>query len=244
MKTMMTATNSINDNIISLNEENHTYSLNKSNIEFVSVTTYIGEFFEKFDQQKIAEKLVRTNIKYSGRTVEDVIAGWNELRDYGTLVHKQIEDDVNGVAKALDVKAKHGVTWLDNFLENRDYDLYVEKIIFSKESRLAGTMDVLIKIKDSNEYIIIDWKTNKKIDTRSFKNKKGIHPITSNVEDCKYNVYAFQLSLYRYILEEYYGLNIKQQIIAHINDYGVNTYLPPYYKGHIEAMLELRKDNN
>ena len=197
MKATMTLTNSIDDNIISLNEENHTYSLQKSNIEFVSVTTYIGEFFEKFDQQKIAEKLVRTNIKYSDRTVEDVIAGWNELRDYGTLVHKQIEDDVNGAAKALDVKAKHGVTWLNNFLENRDYDLYVEKIIFSKESRLAGTMDVLIKIKDSNEYIIIDWKTNKKIDTRSFKNKKGIHPITSNIEDCKYNVYAFQLSLYR-----------------------------------------------
>ena len=72
----------------------------------------------------------------------------------------------------------------------------------------------------------------------------GNHPITSNIEDCKYNVYAFQLSLYRYILEEYYGLNIKQQIIAHIDDYGVNSYLPPYYKGHMEELAKLRKDNN
>ena len=123
-------------------------------------------------------------------------------------------------------------------------DLHVEIIIYSEELKLAGTLDILIRLKDSDEYIIIDWKTNKKIDTRSFNGKTGTHPITSNIEDCKYNVYGFQLSLYRYILEKYYGLKVKQQIIAHVNDYTVDSYLPPYHKGHMDAITELRKENN
>ena len=235
--------NSIHDNSISLNEKDHTYHLDDSNIDFTSVTTYIGDFFEKFDQLKIAEKLIRTSPKYAHLSIEELIEDWNKARDYGTLVHKEIENHINSVSEATEIKAKNAVLWLNNFLEDKEYDLHVEKIIYSKELKLAGTMDVLIKIKDTDEYIIIDWKTNKKIDTRSFNNKMGTHPITSNIEDCKYNVYAFQLSLYRYILEEYYGLKIKQQIIAHIDDYSVNSYLPPYHKGHMEAISNLRKDS-
>ena len=235
--------NSLDDDIISLNEKTHIYSLQDSNIDFTSVTTYIGEFFEKFDQQKIAAKLIQTNIKYAHLTVEELISEWDKSRDYGTLVHKQIEEHVNGLSQASDMKAKNAVLWLNDFVKNKNCDLLVEKIIFAKELCLAGTMDVLIRLKDSNEYIIIDWKTNKKIDTKSYRNKKGTHPITSNIDDCKYNIYAFQLSLYRYILEEYYGLTINQQIIAHITDYSVDAYLPPYYRGHIEALVKLRNVN-
>jgi len=233
--------NSIDDKNISLNEEEHIYSLDNSNIQFTSVTTYISDFFEKFDQLKIANKLIKTSMKYAHRTLEDIIADWDKSRDYGTLVHKQIEDHFNGVAEASDVKAKHGVRWLNEFIQGRECDVHVEKIIFSEDLKLAGTMDVLIRLKDTDEYIIIDWKTNKKIDKRSFRNKMGTHPITSNIEDCKYNVYAFQLSLYRYILETYYNLKIKQQIIAHIDDSSVKAYLPPYHRGHMEAITSLRK---
>ena len=236
--------NDINDNSISLDEENHVYSLENRNIDFTSVTTYISDFFEKFDQIKVANKLIKTSMKYAHRSVEDIIEDWNKSRDYGTLVHKQIEDHINGVLDATDAKAKHGVEWLKNFINDRDCNVHVEKIIFSEDLGLAGTMDVLIHLPESDEYIIIDWKTNKKIDTRSFRNKMGTHSITSNIEDCKYNVYAFQLSLYRYLLETYYGLRIKQQIIAHIDDYRVNAYLPPYYKGHMEAIANLRKGSN
>ena len=233
--------NNINDNSISLDEESHVYSLKNRDIDFTSVTTYISDFFEKFDQIKVANKLIKTSMKYAHRSVEDIIEDWNKSRDYGTFVHKQIEDHVRGLEDATDAKAKHGVEWLKNFINDRNCDVHVEKIIFSEDLRLAGTMDVLIYLPESDEYIIIDWKTNKKIDTRSFRNKMGTHPVTSNIEDCKYNVYAFQLSLYRYLLETCYGLKIKQQIIAHIDNYRVNAYLPPYYKGHMEAIASLRK---
>ena len=240
----MKMNNNIDDSLVFLEESTHTYSLkDNQDVEFTSVTTYVSEFFEKFDQLKIAKKLINTNIKYAHRTVEDIISDWDKARDYGTFVHKQIEDQLTGVSEATDLRAQYAVKWLNEFLNNRNHDLYAEKIIFSKELQIAGTMDILIRLKDSNEYVIIDWKTNKKLSKKSFNHKMGTHPLTSNIEDCKYNVYAFQLSLYRYILEEYYGIKIKQQIIAHIDDYRVNAYLPPYYKGHMEAISNLRKDS-
>ena len=42
---------------------------------------------------------------------------------------------------------------LNSFLKNKEYDLYVEKIIFSTDLRLAGTMDVLVRLHESDEYI-------------------------------------------------------------------------------------------
>ena len=191
--------NNINDKNMSLDEETHIYSLKNSGIEFTSVTTYISDFFEKFNQLEIAEKLIKTSMKYAHRTVDDIISDWNKSRDYGTLVHKEIENHINKTSEAKDLKAKHAIEWLGRFTENRLCDIYSEKIIFSEQLKIAGTMDILIRLHESDEYIIIDWKTNKKIDTRSFRNKMGTHSITSNIEDCKYNVYAFQLSFYRYI---------------------------------------------
>ena len=47
-------------------------------------------------------------------------------RDYGTFVHKQIENHFKGVSDATDMKAKHGVEWLVNFTENRICDIHVE----------------------------------------------------------------------------------------------------------------------
>ena len=57
------------------------------------------------------------------------------------------------------------------------------------------------------------------------------------IEDCNYNHYALQLSLYRYILETYYGVNINRQIIAHLKEDGVQTYSTPYMKNEVKSML-------
>ena len=56
----------------------------------------------------------------------------------------------------------------------------------------------------------MDWKTSKRINSKAYKNKKGNHPVTANIDDCNFNHYALQLSLYRYILETYYDLNISK----------------------------------
>ena len=234
--------NDFNINNIQLERDSHTYILdNDKSFEFTSVTTFIAEFFDKFDALKIATKLVNNVPKYSKFTVDELIGKWNEARDHGTQVHNEIEDYLIDGTKPKEKKAILGIDWLKKHTFQEEHKVYSEKIIYSKDLHLAGSIDLIIQNTKTNQYSIVDWKTNAKITTSSFKNKMGTHDITSNIEDCKYSLYALQLSLYRYILEEFYGLNIYRQFIVHLTETEAIAYLTPYYKSHVEQLTNLKR---
>ena len=235
--------NDFNINNIELDRDSHIYTLsNNKSINFTSVTTYISEFFEKFDSLKTATKLVNTVPKYSHLTVEELLSEWNFARDHGTKVHNQIEDNLIHGIEANEQKAIQGLNWLNKHISTDKHQVFAEKIIYSEEIKLAGSIDLIIHNKETNQYTIVDWKTNAKISTSAYRGKTGTHNITSNIDDCKYNVYALQLSAYRYILEEYYNLSIYRQFIVHLKDDQAIVYLTPYLKDHIKKIFDLRKE--
>ena len=108
--------------------------------------------------------------------------------------------------------------------------------------KISGTFDILAKDNNTGQYELIDWKTTKKIDTVSYGYRMGTDNATKDVMDCNFYHYALQLSLYRFLLEEYYGVMIHNQLIAHVQDEGVNAIVAPYMKDEIVAMLAARKD--
>ena len=101
-----------------------------------------------------------------------------------------------------------------------------------------GTIDLLMYDEKSDSYIIVDWKTSSKIATSAYRHKTGNHDITRNLEDCNFNHYSLQLSLYRYILENYYGLKVTNQMIVHITDTDCRGYITPYLSNHIKLMAQ------
>ena len=236
--------NDFNIKNISLEKEHHIYTLQDSDIEFTSVTSFISEFFEKFDSLKIATKLVTKIPKYSSFTIEELLDKWKRSADHGTKVHNEIEEYILNKSQPEEIKANHGINWLEKHLDTDKHTIFTEKIIYSEELKLAGSVDLIIKNAETNECTIIDWKTNEKIPTTSYKNKMGTHLITSDIQDCKYSVYSLQLSLYRYILEQYYGLNVTRQLIVHLKDDKVLAYLAPYLNTHVNKFADLRKDSN
>ena len=61
--------NKINNNDIKLEIENHEYKLvNQPDFNFTSVTTFVGSFFEPFDEVKVANHLVNNVPKYFAET--------------------------------------------------------------------------------------------------------------------------------------------------------------------------------
>ena len=229
--------NVIDDNIV-LNREDHSYKLlSHPDIIFTSVTTYLDYFFEGFDAEKVAKKLVKNYPKYADRTVESLMKEWAESAKYGTMVHDEIEGWIKDDIEPKDIKSINGKRWLIKYQSKFDIDVLSEIIIYSKDLKIAGTIDILAKDNNTGEYIIIDWKTSKKINKVSHNYKTGTHEITKNILDCNFNHYALQLSLYRYILEESYNLRIRNQVIAHITDEGVETHIAPYFKREIIEML-------
>ena len=248
---MLTDMNNIFDKDIKLVEPGHKYILSDNpDIKFRSVTEIVGEFFEPFDQIAVAEKLVASHPKYRMMSVEDLISMWDEKRDFGTKIHNEIETCLNDSDYPdkidfyqYDVKTRYALDWLRQHDLKYDLDIYPEVKVFSSEVNIAGSIDVLLYNKNTDSYTIVDWKTSRKIDTKGFKNKKGTHSITKELQDCNFVHYSFQLSFYRYLLEEYYGLKISNQIIAHISDKGCVGLQGNYYKHEVVDMIEHHLDS-
>jgi len=138
---------------IKLEEEAHKYILTgHEDIEFTSVTTCISEFFDKFDKEAVAYKLVTTIPKYKGRSAEDLIKEWDLTATFGTAEHKEIEDYIK-LKKAPEIdRAIAGVNWLTKYLQKSDYDIFSEVIVYCKELKIAGTVDLLVFDKVNKKY--------------------------------------------------------------------------------------------
>ena len=231
--------NKLFDDKISLDRNNHIYTLTSNpKIDFISVTTFIEQFFEKFDDIGIANKLIQSQRKkYRDKTVDDILAIWRESADHGTKVHEELENYITKKAPITEKKTAYGLKWLKNFISNGNFEIYPEVIIYSEKLKLCGTIDLLIKNKMNNKFIIMDWKTSKLINKKSYNNKMGIHPVSENIEDSKFNHYSLQLSLYRFLLEKFYGLEIYAQSILHLKENECKEEITPYMKNDIINMI-------
>ena len=230
--------NELFSNNISLDQENHKYELKDSpNFIFSSVTEFIHYFFEKFDQVGIAQKLINTHPKYSGKTVDEVIKKWGEGAIRGTIVHNEIEDFIKSNITPKHEMSIIGAAWVKEKQKDPDNIFYSEVIIYSKELGIAGTIDVLVYNKKQDAYHLVDWKTNKRIDKTSFRKKMGILNSTKHLQDCNFNHYSLQLSFYRYILERYYGLNIGSQTLFHLKENRYEIFPVNYREEELMNML-------
>jgi ATP-dependent exoDNAse (exonuclease V) beta subunit len=134
---------------------------------------------------------------------------------------------------------------MNKFKNLSEFVFYPEVIIYSEELGIAGSIDVLAKDTKNDTYIIIDWKTSKSISKSSFGGRMGIHPITSHLMDCKYVHYSMQLSLYRYLIEEFYGIKVSNLLIAHLKDNECKPIVADYYHKEVLDMVnEHRKTQN
>jgi ATP-dependent exoDNAse (exonuclease V) beta subunit len=237
----MTVRNLCDDRII-LNNENHTYVLsNQPGIKFISVTTFIEKFFEGFDPELVANKLINNYSKYSNFSVSELISKWKAAADHGTKVHTEIEHWIRSGVEPNELKAKNCKEWLRVNFDKSDVIFFPEIIVYSEELSIAGTIDLVTQNKKTGVYDIYDWKTSKKIEMRSYGNKRGTHEVTKKIMDCNFYHYSLQMSLYRYILEKYYDIEINNNHIVHLRDDGVKTISTPYMKNEISAMLNHEK---
>lgn len=132
--------------------------------------------------------------------------------------------------------------------------LYVERRTYSYDHLVAGTIDCLL-VK-GRQFIIVDWKTNKKemhFKSGYYKKVNGIestqwidtsdtllYPL-HNLPHCKGAIYTMQLSLYAYILE-LWGLECKGLVLYHIRpDHRPKAYNILYDKFSAQILLEHHK---
>ncbi len=201
-------------------EENHIYesideNLEKDNITWTSVTSFIGQFKPKFDAKKQAKKSSKNKrSKWYGMTPKEILDAWDAETQraikLGNWYHNQREDgllefntieregievpiikpiiDANGIKIAPEQKLKDGV--------------YPEHFAYLKSAAICGQADLVTIV--NGKVNITDYKTNKEIKEKGFTNWEGItskmYKPVSHLDDCNINHYNLQLSIYMYII--------------------------------------------
>ena len=171
----------------------------------------------------------------------------------GTNIHAMFENSFYG-RKEFDFGKFGFKDLVGEFTCNENYytldldrGVYPEFLISvsSKDGllRVSGQIDLLIV--DNQDITIIDWKTNKSIDKTSYYNKAKKSNVMmkyplENLQDCNFNHYQLQLSLYAYMLQQINPkYNIKGLKIVHIDHNNKqHEYDCEYLKNDVERMLK------
>ena len=173
-------------------------------------------FGNTFDAPLIANKLCLGNPKYQGWISQDLQDHWKHAAIMGTVVHQEIENYLLEGGSLIEYKARVLKPFLDDLISNPNLELYPELVIFNKEKSFSGMVDLLTRDTVTGEINMYDWKTNKKMDMAPFRASDAVNWKGTVIPNCKYDQYSLQLSSYRYILEENFGVKINDPIIVHL----------------------------
>ena len=204
------------------------------------------------------ELLDKLNIdkKVFDEKVKEILKSWDDTRDeacgHGSYVHELLETsfydkthfDLSNFGCPYvcgNYSCIKGNYHLD--LDNGIYPEFLMSYVTPEGLHIAGQADLIVK--SGNDIDILDWKTNKEIKRRGFYNsskKKNVclkYPL-NNIEDCNYNIYQLQLSLYAYMLQQLNpNFNIRSLKLVHIARNGKQTvYELKYLKEDVERMLK------
>lgn len=188
------------------------------------------------------------------KTQQAILDEWDkknkESCERGTKIHAELENSFykNGKNVSLQKFGIGGKFECKKNYSNLDleYGVYPEYLIYRESDngilRLAGQIDLIVK--QGNEIIICDWKTNQEIkqkagfNTQTKSTAKMKYPL-NNLDDANFWHYSLQLSTYAWMLQK---LNpnfiIKDLIICHFDHKGNETiYHCDYLKDDVERML-------
>lgn len=195
--------------------DDHSYkSIDDDNIDWISVTTLVGHFKKPFDAVAVSKKVSKNKrSKWHGIDPKMIRDIWNNeskrATDLGSFYHDQREADLcsfasierEGVTVPVfkPIEKDKGVKIAPN--QKLEVGVYPEHMVYLRSKGICGQSDLVEVV--NGKVNIIDYKTNKEIKTESYVNWEGIsekmEPPVSNLDDCNFNHYALQLSIYMYI---------------------------------------------
>ena len=240
-------------------EDGHYYTYKDKPVG-ISVTRFIAEYENEFQQQEIAEKCA---IK-ENRPVEEILAEWKYKADFacmkGTSCHEYAQhlwsgnewqfkdfDGSRNYEIAVDLIQNQANNFKDDYEERLEH-LIDELPIGSEEYDIASCVDHLFYNKLTGGLVLVDYKTNSilkgyndAVSNRKYTKKMKL-PL-NKIEDDALHHYYLQLSIYKFLIEKYTGLKVDEMFIVYMSE-NIENYeiIPiPYLKKEVEMILENRR---
>lgn len=173
----------------------------------ISVTTLIHKYQKPFDLEGMSALCA----KREGVTQEEMKKRWANISktacNHGIKMHTVAERIFNGEfvddsTFTDDQKVVfQQIIAVVSKMKERPYDFESEKIIFDPGINVAGTVDLIGKHRQTGEYLLVDWKTNKRIRKDNEWGQMFLSPV-DDLPDCEFTTYGLQLSMYERILKK------------------------------------------
>ena len=239
-------------------EDGHYYKYKDKNVG-ISVTRFIDQYVNEFNQQEIAERVANKE----GRDVRDVLAEWKYKADFactkGSTCHSFAQilwsgnkwdylpfDESQKYLEAV-IKIKDQACEFYNDYKDKLEHLADEFVIGSEEYDIASAIDHLFINKLTGGLVLVDYKTNSYLSGYNKKAyKKAMKIPLQHLNDDALHHYYIQLSIYRFLLEKYTGLEVSEMFIVYMSE-NIDNYEIieiPYLEKEVKMILENRRVKN
>lgn len=231
-------------------DSTHTYYY-KENKVAISTTGLIHQYSNEFDKWEMSANVARKR----GVSQIDVLKEW-EIENLhstikGSMIHEFAQSlwegnknyifkydnlpDLINKRRLQEELCKMSGQAINFYNDYKDmYDLIGCEIYLGvPDFDECGATDMLLMNKFTKELLVIDFKSNKKIDYESYGHKKMKVPL-QKYEDCNYIHYSLQLNAYAYKIEYMTGLKVKDKLLIYF-DCNKDNY-------EVIEPLELRKE--
>ena len=240
-------------------EDGHYYTYKDKPVG-VSVTRFIAEYENEFDQWGVAQKVALKE----NRPVEDILAEWKYKADFacakGTTCHEFSQSLWSGeeynelmfdgsieFLKSVNLIQAQAKQFKKDYQDHLEH-LQDELVVGSAEYDIASAVDHLFYNKLTGGLVLVDYKTNSTLKgyNDDIKNRKYIKKMKvplHKIDDDALHHYYIQLSIYKFLIEKYTGLKVEEMFIVYMSE-NIENYeiIPiPYLKKEVEDILEIRR---
>jgi hypothetical protein len=197
--------------------------------------------------------------KYYGRSDEEIMKEWSDngkqASAAGTAMHLAIEQYMHGAYEEIDPAVKDTPEWKyfmqfwkecgDDLEPYRsEWEVFtdsVEPVSGERKIKLCGSIDMVYRRKSDGKFVIYDWKRSKEIKSEKAFGS-GLAPL-DHLPDTNYWHYSMQLNVYKWILEQYYGLEVADLylVILHPDNSSYRRMRLNIMTEEVEDMIECRR---
>ena len=201
---------------ISFDREAHRYFVDGE--EYTSISAILDRCIPAFDKERVSKWVASRE----GISQEEVKSKWDIRRDLsmvrGTEFHLYVQTYLEEKRKIpIQTPIEHEIQEFHRFWDGKNFFKYeilaTEIRVCDREWKIAGTVDCVLRHRETGQIYLIDWKTNQEIKRKN--NRRYLLEPVSHLEDSNINKYMLQTSFYQFILEKNTDLEITSSFLIH-----------------------------
>ena len=209
-------------------EDGHYYEYKGQRVG-ISVTRLIEQYCNEFNAEEVAQRVATKQNK----TVQQVLDEWQYKNKFacekGSTCHEYAQslwsgaeyqqlyfDDSEEYLEAVSHIQVQALSFCEDYQDRLEH-LADEFVVGSEEYNIASAIDHLFINKLTGGLVLVDYKTNSDIH-KSEKYAKNMKVPLQHMKDFTLNHYYIQLSIYKYLLEKYTGLEVSEMFIVYFSE--------------------------